>query len=704
MPIDILKDDLATALKKLQAKENSFMLLENITKLGSWEIDLVTKKSIWSDQSYLNYGYKVGEVEPTLELFLSHLVPEDLPRAQQTLAKIMQSGEVESFECRLTKESGETINLLLHGQVIYDEEKKPFKLIGTTQDVTHKVTLEKNSAALSELVEYSANEIYVLEYETLNILYANQSACKTIGYTFEELLGLTIFDINVDLSLEKVELLKKVYAETQKTISNRALRLRKDGTTYHVQSYIHELSYYHTKALVIFSTDITEIVQAEEQILKQSEQISFKENYDSLTSLPNRNLFQDRLSQSIIHAQHSNHHFALLFIDLDQFKKINDSLGHTLGDRVIIEVACRLNALTDSEDTVARLGGDEFAIILNNIKKIQYISAITNKIIDAIKEPIKIDAHTLYMTASIGISLYPEDSADANDLTKFADAAMYKAKDEGRNNFRFYSSEMTQLAFEKVIMENSLLQAIKENQFLVYFQPQYNVLTDKIIGMEALVRWRHPDLGIIPPGKFLSIAHESGLILEIDKIVMHEAMRRFAQWYRDSLEPGKLSLNLTMAQLNSKDFVSDLLDTMQKLDFQTHWLELEVLESHIMSNPEESIQKLNALDKLGINIAIDDFGTGYSSLSYLKKLPIKKLKIDRSFIMDIPHDEDDMAITKAIIALGTSLNLKIIAEGVEEKSQKEFLIRNGCYFIQGYLYSKPIPADEITLLLKNSSH
>jgi len=263
---------------------------------------------------------------------------------------------------------------------------------------------------------------------------------------------------------------------------------------------------------------------------------------------------------------------------------------------------------------------------------------------------------------------------------------------------------MTQLAFEKVIMENSLLQAIKENQFLVYFQPQYNVLTDKIIGMEALVRWRHPDLGIIPPGKFLSIAHESGLILEIDKIVMHEAMRRFAQWYRDSLEPGKLSLNLTMAQLNSKDFVSDLIDTMQKLDFQTHWLELEVLESHIMSNPEESIQKLNALDKLGINIAIDDFGTGYSSLSYLKKLPIKKLKIDRSFIMDIPHDEDDMAITKAIIALGTSLNLKIIAEGVEEKSQKEFLIRNGCYFIQGYLYSKPIPADEITLLLKNSSH
>ena len=276
---------------------------------------------------------------------------------------------------------------------------------------------------------------------------------------------------------------------------------------------------------------------------------------------------------------------------------------------------------------------------------------------------------------------------------------MYKAKDEGRNNFQFYSADMTTQAFERVVMESSLKVAIKEEQFVVYFQPQYNAISKTITGMEALVRWQHPQIGLVLPAKFLPIAEESGLIVEIDRIVMKKAMQQFSKWYQDGYNPGRLALNLSMKQLNEADFISTLSNLMKSINFQAKWLELEVTESQVMNNPDASIKKLKEISKVGIEVAIDDFGTGYSSLAYLKKLPLDKLKIDRSFVKDIPQDEDDIAITKAIIALGKSLNLKLIAEGVETQEQKDFLVENGCKNIQGYLYSRPIPAEDITLLL-----
>ncbi|MBU3939764.1 EAL domain-containing protein [bacterium] len=693
----ILEENLNLALKKLEARENSMRQFEELSNLGSWEINLKTNTTLWSEQTYNIYGEDYS-VKPNLDLFFSHLVQEDFHRAQEMLKNAMITGKVTSFQCKIKRKNGEIADILINGQVIYDETNNPDKLIGTTQDITHLVSIKEHSDELSELIEHSSNEIYIVCFESLKYLYVNKGACKALGYTAGEFLSMNIYDVNPYLTKSKVQRLKNELLQND-YILNRTEHKRKDGSLYHAQSYIHKLKYNGADAYVIFDIDITQTIEAERKLQEQSQQLQHQAQHDTLTDLPNRTLFKDRLSQAIISSKRNEKTFALLFIDLDQFKKINDSLGHHIGDEVLIEASKRLKENLREEDTLARLGGDEFTIILKDIKNIQDVSNISQKIVQAIKEPMKIHGHTLYVSSSIGISLYPQDSLNAHDLIKYADTAMYKAKDEGRDNFQFYSPDMTALAFERVVMENSLRIALKEDQFVVYFQPQYNAQTNTIVGMEALVRWQHPALGLVPPGKFIPIAEESGLIVEIDQIVMKKAMQQFSSWYKDGLNPGTLSLNLAMKQLSEKYFIQMLLETMHTLDFLPQWLELEVTEGQVMNNPDASIEKLKVISDLGIELAIDDFGTGYSSLAYLKKLPLNKLKIDRSFIKDLPQDDEDAAITKAIIALGKSLNLTLIAEGVETEEQRDFLVINGCANIQGFFYSPPLATDKITLLL-----
>jgi len=513
---------------------------------------------------------------------------------------------------------------------------------------------------------------------------------------------MSVFDINPELTIEHINVLKEEEGREGQVL-NRTIHQRKDGSTYHAQSLIHRLTYKNQDAFVIFDTDITRQIENEKLLQKQTEKLNHQANHDTLTNLPNRMLFQDRLEQTIKFSARNKKQFALFFIDLDQFKKINDALGHHIGDDVLIETSSRLSTALREEDTLSRLGGDEFTIILKDVKNVQSASAVAQKIITFMKEPIQIGEHSLFVSLSIGISMFPDDATTEENLIKYADTAMYKAKDEGRDNFQFYSSDMTIQAFERVVMETSLRVAIKEEQFIVYFQPQYNAINETITGMEALVRWEHPQIGLVPPAQFIAIAEESNLIVDIDRIVMRKAMKQFSLWYKDGLNPGTLSLNLAMKQLNEDDFISTLLNIMNSIQFQAKWLELEVTEGQVMENPDAAIEKLNEISEIGIELAIDDFGTGYSSLTYLKKLPLNKLKIDKSFVMDIPKDEDDIAITKAIIALGQSLNLKIIAEGVETQEQKDFLVKNGCDNIQGYYYSKPLAAKDITKLLNGTS-
>jgi len=442
-------------------------------------------------------------------------------------------------------------------------------------------------------------------------------------------------------------------------------------------------------------------LELEEKVKQRTRQLEYQAYYDVLTKLPNRVLFHDTLEKSVQKVNTNGEALALFFIDLDRFKHINDSLGHHIGDEVLKTVTLRLKSIIPKEYVLSRFCGDEFTIILESLKDKSEAEKLAKKILKVLEDPIEIQEYKLYVTTSIGISIYPKDDSNHENLLKNADAAMYKAKEEGRNNFQFYSSEMTEVFLDKIVMITNLRQAIKNEEFIVYYQPQIDTSTNKIIGLEALVRWMHPVDGIISPYKFIPIAEESGLIVDIDQLVMKQAMKQVSIWYKQNIFDGRLSLNLAAKQLENKECISILEQRLQEYEFEASWLELEITESDIMNKPEEAITKLEKIHSLGINIAIDDFGTGYSSLSYLKRFPIDKLKIDQSFVKHLPNDEEDVSIVRAVIALGNSLGLTLIAEGVETIEQKNFMIENSCVNIQGYFYAKPMDAKETEKYIKS---
>ncbi|MEA2099589.1 MAG: EAL domain-containing protein [Campylobacterota bacterium] len=454
--------------------------------------------------------------------------------------------------------------------------------------------------------------------------------------------------------------------------------------------------------------DITKLKKIQSDLEKslkildlQREQLEYQANHDSLTGLANRILFMDRLQQSINLAQINNKKVAVLFIDLDHFKEINDSLGHHIGDKVLVEVTKRINNRMKKSDTLSRLGGDEFCIILNDVEELENLSEIILQWKEDLKEAISINNNTMYIGMSVGISIYPNDGKNGSTLLQNADAAMYKAKDDGRNTYCFYDEEMTKKAHERVFLETALREAFLNDELVVYFQAQINAKDNKIVGMEALVRWQHPTMGLIAPYKFINLAEVTGMIVELDRIVMKKAIKEFSLWNKDGLNPGKLSMNLAIKQIEEEDFIDFIEDLLEDKECLAECIELEVTETQIMNNPDKSIKVLEEINKMGISIVIDDFGTGYSSLAYLKRLPIDKLKIDKSFVDGLPSNSDDVAIAKTIISLSKNLNLKVIAEGVETENQKDFLVENGCDLIQGYLYSRPIPANEMREFLIN---
>jgi len=429
--------------------------------------------------------------------------------------------------------------------------------------------------------------------------------------------------------------------------------------------------------------------------------LSYQATHDDLTGLTNRNYFKSMIEEVIEnHYLEANNVTAILFIDLDKFKDINDTLGHKFGDEVLIEISKRFKSVMRNNDTICRHGGDEFLIMIQDMNNMEGIISILRKIMDTISEPINFNQHKINITISMGISLFPNDGRTVDDLLKNADSAMYKAKDEGRNTFRFYTEDMTLEIMQKVELENKLRDAIRDEDFVVFFQPQYNAKTNQIIGMEALVRWLDKENKLISPMEFIPMANETGLIVELDRLVMNKALKQFSIWKQKNLNPGSLSLNLSMKHLKSDDFIEYLQHAIIKNNCSLDDIELEIIEDEIMEDPLGSIEKLKKIQSCGVKISIDDFGTGHSSLSYLKNLPIDKLKIDRAFIKDLPEDTFDIAISKTIMELAKNLKLEVIAEGVETLEQKNFLLENGCENIQGFYYSKPIPINEMEMLLK----
>ncbi|WP_428035976.1 bifunctional diguanylate cyclase/phosphodiesterase [Amphritea sp.] len=431
--------------------------------------------------------------------------------------------------------------------------------------------------------------------------------------------------------------------------------------------------------------------------------LEYQAEHDSLTALPNRLLYVDRVSHAIQLAERTNGMFAVLFIDLDRFKEVNDSYGHTVGDQLLQIVAEKIKECLWDCDSVARMGGDEFTVLIDSIKHEQDVFLITEKILSLFRSPISFDRFTFYLTCSVGVAVYPIDGADVDTLLKNADAAMYKAKADGRNTCRFYKPEFTERILERVRLERQLRQAIDEDQFVVYFQPQYELSTQNIIGMEALIRWQHPEKGLLFPDSFIPLAEETGMIIDVDRLMMRASMSQFKSWLADGLKPGVLSMNLSMIQLDQDDFIAFVKKCFSDYELEPASLMFEVTETQAMLKPEQTVIALKQLSALGVGLAIDDFGTGFSSLSYLKKFPVNKIKIDRSFISDLPEDRDDAELTRAIISLSKSLNLDVIAEGVETNAHLEFLLCHHCDEGQGYLFSKPVPAEKMRLLLESSA-
>jgi diguanylate cyclase (GGDEF)-like protein len=449
--------------------------------------------------------------------------------------------------------------------------------------------------------------------------------------------------------------------------------------------------------------DITERKRAEEQIHRLA-------MYDSLTGLPNRHLFKEQLIQAVARAGRTEEGLAVLSLDLDRFKRVNDTLGHEVGDLLLKEAASRLartlrqtdyitrNDLDEVNCLVARQGGDEFTVLLGGLDQAQDTAKVARRILDTLSQPFVLDGKEIVMSASIGIAVHPLDGTDADSLLKNAGAAVHYAKQQGRN-YQYYNSETNAAALENLALESRLRKALEKEEFALHYQPKVDLATGRLCGLEALIRWNDPETGLVPPAKFIPLLEETGMIREVGHWVMRKAVTEYEGWHRQGLQPPRIAVNVSPIQLRQKDFVDSVRKALEGSNAGSHGLDLEITESLVMEDIQDNIEKLRAMKDMGVNVAIDDFGTGYSSLGYLARLPVNTLKIDRSFIVTMAQSANSMTIVSTIISLAHSLGLKVVAEGVDAEEQRKLLKLLKCDEMQGYLFSRPVPASEVETLL-----
>lgn len=544
--------------------------------------------------------------------------------------------------------------------------------------------LRESEGLLASITDNIFEGIYRGDAEH-GLLYANESLARLFGYDSPEEMMKLAGPINYAQDQQREELLEALirdgyYRDVEVEF------VRADGSRFvAVNNAVATFS--DSGKLLYFDgaiSDITARKEAEEQVHRLA-------HYDVLTGLPNRVMLDRRLRQAIAHAEANHQTMALLFMDLDHFKTINDSLGHTLGDQLLIKVAKRLGGSLRSDDSVSRLGGDEFLILLADVDGKTAASG-AERILDLFGDPFDLEGHELRVTPSIGISMYPDDATDAEVLIRNADAAMYAAKEKGRSNFQFFTPDMNERARERLTLESDLRQALRAGQLSLHYQPVVQLANRRIVGAEALLRWHHPELGNISPTRFIPVAEQSGLIVEIGDWVIREACRQLAAWMREGVEPLPIAVNVSALQFWRGGLVDQVRAALDANALDAEWLELELTESLIMRDAETASHVIKQLNGLGVGLSIDDFGTGYSSLSYLKRFSISKLKIDQSFVQDLGEDPDDAAIVSAIVSMADDLGLGVVGEGVETEDQRRMLLNRGCLLGQGHLFDHPMPA------------
>ena len=584
-------------------------------------------------------------------------------------------------------ESVWTFSSLLIRQVIdmrhHEEQAERFRLA--------EQALWASETYLNAILQFSPTLISVKDLDG-NVVLASEHFKQMANIDEDGFVGKNVFDVypkDVAQSICDIDTAAKT---KQQTYEVELDLMHKDGSmhTYLMVKFPLRSKENRVFGVCTIGTDISERKLAENALREQQSRLNYMAFHDSLTGLPNRSLFYDRIYQGLARARRSNSKVALMLLDIDRFKNINDSLGHDAGDLMLKAISMRLTEGVRDMDTVARLGGDEFVVVLEGVHDIEDVMFVANKLLTTLSRPVEISGHEISSTVSIGVSLFPDDGADTDELLKHADIAMYKAKEDGKNNCQFYTKGMNATAVNYLLLENDLRRALDLQQFTLHYQPQIDLKSGDLMGVEALVRWQHPERGLVSPAHFIPLAEETGLIVPIGEWVLREACRQQKIWLDSGKNVGKIAVNLSPRQFRQKNFPGKVETILRETKLAAEYLELEITESCAMEHAGETINQLNQLNQMGMYLAIDDFGTGYSSLAYLQRFPIQKLKIDRSFVNDIHDDMNDAAITTTIIGLAHSMQLRVVAEGVETEHQAEWLRQRGCDQAQGFLYAKPM--------------
>ena len=695
-------------LYELQHKNNSLeYLLENIGGI-SWEYDALNDLFLYISKNVTNIlGYSVEELS-SLKMWYELIHPEDRERVFSTTTREILSQENNLLEFRIKKKDGSYIWVLNIINVKKDADGRIMQFYGFIIDITPQkeiqLALKKEKEFVSSVINAIDDSIMVigLDYSVKMMnKKAERSLLKHKGEIAKEFKCYDVFhDASTECGHEEHQCPMSQVLETQKIAKVIHLHKDEEGNDRYIE--ISATPLFNEKgeieSIIEIGHDITEHITLVRELEKNTALLDFKAHHDDLTNLPNRTLYRDRLEMAIKKAKRSGEKFAVLFLDLDHFKEVNDSLGHAAGDKLLVKATKRLESVIRAEDTLARLGGDEFSILFEHIQNTQSVTQLSQKILKVFEAPFNIDDNSVYIGCSIGIALYPDDGDKAEDLLKFADNAMYKAKEKGRNSFEYYTKSMTEQANRRIELEREIRAALKNDEFKLVYQPQVNAKTKKVEGVEALIRWEHPQKGTISPYEFITFAQQSRLIIEIDNWVMQKAFSDVSMWYKEGIFDGKLSLNLATKQLENNQFMDFLQEQLKRYYFDPQNLVLEILEHDTMKNPQKSMERLNRLKSLHLSLALDDFGTGYSSLTYLYKFPIDELKLDRAFVIAAQQGNPEIAL--AVIALAHALKLEVVAEGVETQEDLDFMLEHGCYLIQGYYYSQPLANEDMKLFLK----
>ena len=681
------------ALKKSQERFN-FAL--GCSHTGFWSFDLLSFRIQRNSEYEKIFGYKFPLQNWTYETFIEHLIPDDRARVDRMFRQAIDTKKGLDFECRIIRQDGAIRWVWVVGDHEVDVENTNKRIVGVVQDITDRKRSEEESArynaelksifdALPDIYFRMMPDGTILDYQVQKAGELYTEPENFLGKRMQDVLPSNVGQL-FQSKLDEIEQSGDMLAFGYELIVNNELR--------YYDARFNRISV--NNQLVCVIRDISDIKKSEEELYRLAHQ-------DTLTGLPNRLHMNEHLIYAIKRADRHKSHVAIIFFDLDNFKIINDSFGHDTGDELLKETANRLLKHVRDSDLVTRISGDEFIVIMEGVHHIEDIEVVVKKLLSEFKKDALVDGHSINITASMGVSLYPQDGSSPEELLRNADAAMYRAKELGRNTYQFYKKEMTANAIERVFVEQSLRQAFDRNEFFLNYQPQIDLCSHAIVGVEALIRWRHPKLGVVLPERFIPFAEETRLIIEIGEWVLRAACTQAKAWLDRGIPFGRISVNVSGPQIKQSGLLAMVKTILDETGLPACYLELEVTENYIMKQYDQAAEELLKIRELGVTLSIDDFGAGYSSLSYLKKLPIHKLKIDQGFIREIPRDSNDMAISKAIIAMGNSLGLTVIAEGVETQEQADVLLKVGCHEAQGFLYSEAVDCDVAEVFLSGKS-